>query len=132
MARYHGKAGVVYLSTTAAGAASPVTVSEWSLNMATDKVDVTSMGDANKQYVQGLRDIQGTLSLFWDDTDDKLFDGSESTDGVRLYLYPSSLSPTFYFYGPAWLDASISQSATGAVTATGGFVANGAWGRKPA
>ena len=131
MARYHGKAGVVYASATGTGTATSMTVSEWSLNLATDKVETSSLGDANKTYVQGLKDISGSLSLFWDDTDDKLFDASESTDGLKLYLYPTSAAPTFYFYGPAWLDASISLSVSGAVTASGNFVANGAWGRKP-
>lgn len=131
MARYHGKSGVVYMSSTGAGVAAALTVSEFSLDMATDKVDVTSMGDANKTYVQGLRDVSGSISAFWDDTQDTLFDGSESADGVKLYLYPSSTAPTFYFYGPAFLDASLATSATSAITVSGNFAASGAWGRKP-
>lgn len=131
MARYHGKTGVAYMSSTGAGAASSMTISEFNLNMGTDKVEVTSMQDANKTYVQGLRDISGSLSAFWDELDDKMFDGSESADGVKLYLYPSSLAPTFYFYGPAFLDASLSSSVSGAVQVSGNFVAAGAWGRKP-
>lgn len=119
------------MSSTGTGTATAVTVSEWSLNLATDKVEVTSMGDANKTYVQGLRDVSGSISLFWDETDDKLFDASESADGCKLYLYPSSLAPTFYFYGPAFIDASLTLSATGAVTASGNFAARGAWGRMP-
>jgi hypothetical protein len=106
-------------------------LSKWSLNMATDKVDVTAFGDTNKTYVQGLRDIKGQLSGFWDNADDSLFDGSDSTDGVNLYLYPSSSYTSTYFYGPAWLDASIDVSVSGAVTVSGDFVANGAWSRKP-
>jgi hypothetical protein len=99
--------------------------------MATDKVEVTAFGDTNKVYVQGLRDIKGTISGFWDSADDSLFDASESADGMKLYLYPASTAPTIYFYGPAFLDASIAVSVTGAVTVTGNFAANGAWSRKP-
>jgi len=105
-------------------------MSKWSLDMATDKEEVTAFGDSNKLYVQGLRDIKGSVSGFWDSADDSLFDASESTDGVKLYLYPSALAPTLYFYGPAWLDASIDVDAKGAVTVSGDFVAAGAWGRK--
>lgn len=132
MAKYHGNKGVVYGSTTGSGAAASfVSLSKWSLDMATDKVETTAFGDTNKTYVQGLRDIKGTISGFWDSADDSLFDASESTDGMKLYLYPASTASTIYFYGPAWLDASIEVSVTGAVTVTGNFVANGAWGRKP-
>jgi hypothetical protein len=103
----------------------------WSLDMATDKVETTAFLDTNKTYVQGLRDIKGALSGFWDSATDQLFDASESTDGIKMYLYPSNLAPTVYFYGPAWLDASINVSVNGAVAISGNFVANGAWSRKP-
>jgi hypothetical protein len=132
MARYHGKSGVVYLSTTGAGAATTTTsLSGWTLDLSTDKVEVTAFGDLNKTYVQGLKDIKGTLTGFLDDTGLALFTGADSTDGVRMYLYPSSASPTVYWYGPAWLDASITVPVGGANTLSGNFVALGAWGRKP-
>src|SRR5678815_365084 len=108
-----------------------VSLSAWTLDMSTDKVEVTAFQDPNKTYVQGLRDIKGTISGFWDSADDSLFDASESADGMKLYLYPASTAPTIYFYGPAFIDASINVSSTGAVTVTGNFVASGAWSRKP-
>jgi len=132
MARYHGKSGVVYLSTTGSGAATTTTsLSGWTLDLSTDKVEVTALGDANKTYVQGLKDVKGTLSGFLDDAGLSLFTGADSTDGVKMYLYPSSASPTVYWYGPAWLDASVAVPVSGANTLSGNFVANGAWGRKP-
>lgn len=132
MARYHGKSGVVYGSTSASGdAVQLASLSAWSLDMSTDKQEVTAFGDANKTYVQGLRDIKGTISGFWDSADDSLFDASESTDGLKLYLYPSSTASSIYFYGPAFIDASINVTAGGAVSVSGNFVASGAWGRKP-
>ncbi len=132
MARYHGGKGVVYLSITGTGAAiAAVALTKWSLDKATDKAEVTAFGDLNKQYVQGLADVKGSLAGWLDSADDALFDASESTDGIKLYLYPSSLSPTIYHYGPAWLDASIDVDVSGAVAIKGNFVAAGAWGRKP-
>jgi hypothetical protein len=132
MARYHGGKGVVYLATTGSGTAvAAASLSQWSLDKATDKVEVTAFGDTNKTYVQGLPDVKGTLVGYFDSADDALFDGAESADGVKLYLYPSSLAPTIYHYGPAWLDGSISVDVKGAVSVNGSFVANGAWGRKP-
>jgi hypothetical protein len=130
MARHHGKTGLVLMSTSSATVATAVTLSKWSLNLATDKVEVTSFGDANKTYVQGLKDVQGSLSGSWDDTDTQLFPGGDSTTGVKLYLYPDfTNSPTKYWYGPAWIDPSIDVDINGAVTVTASFAANGSWGR---
>ena len=132
MARYHGSKGVIYLSTTGTGAATAsVSLSQWSLDKSTDKVDVTAFGDTNKVSVQGLPNIKGSIAGWFDDTSDALFDAAESADGCNLYLYPSSLVPTNYHYGPAWLDASVDVPASGANSIKGSFEGRGAWGRKP-
>lgn len=130
MAVYAGRKGVVYMSTTGSGAATNVIkLNDWTINAATDKIEVTSFGDANKTYVQGLKDIQGSLAGFFDDTETKPFTAADSTDGCKLYLYPSSDATTKYWYGPAWLDYSIDVSVSGAITMTCNFAANGSWGR---
>lgn len=132
MARYHGAKGQVFSSTTGTGVAALVaSISAWTLDASTDKVETTSFGDANKTYVQGLKDLKGTISGFLDSANDSLFDGADSADGVKLYLYPASTNPTQYWYGPAFLDYSVSVSVSGAVTYTSNFVAAGSWGRLP-
>jgi len=130
MAKYSGRKGVVYLSSTGSGNASSISLTEWSLNRATDRQEVTSFGDANKTYVQGLPDVQGTLSGFWDHADTKLFDAAESADGCKLYLYMSSDAAGLYFYGPAWLDASITVNVNQPTAVSATFAANGSWGKK--
>jgi len=129
MAVYHGKKGRIMMSTTGSGAATTIIkMTTWSLNRATDRVEVTAFGDANKTYVQGLADITGDLAGYFDDTSDQLYDASESADGVKLYLYPSEDVLTKYFYGPAWVDFNISTGVSEAVSVSGSFAANGAWG----
>lgn len=129
MSAYAGRKGIIYISTTGTGVASLVIkMNKWSLDRATDKIEVTSFGDANKTYVQGLPDLQGTVTGFWDDTETKPFTAASSTDGIKIYLYPSSDAPTKYAYGPAWLDMSIETPVSGAATLSGTFVANGSWG----
>src|SRR5262245_115853 len=96
--RYHGKKGAVYLSTTASGTASSIQLSEWSLDNSTDKVPVTSFGDTNQVFVQGLPNLSGRFTGFWNDGDNKLFTAAASTDGCKLYLYPTSDAPSKYFY----------------------------------
>lgn len=131
MAKYHGKNSLVYISTTGTGAAASVgKLSEWSLDMPTDKVEVSTFDDLNKTYVQGFKDVSGSLSGFWDDTVDTLYAAGDSADGCKIYLYPSSNALTKYWYGPAWLDASISSGISAAVAVKATFSANGSWGRK--
>ncbi len=130
MARYAGEGGVVYISTD--GTSAPTTIlamNNWTLNMPTDKHEVTAFGDANKRYVQGLPDVSGEISGFWDDTDDNMYDASQSDDGCQMYLYPSDLVTTKYWYGPAWIDFSIAVPNSGPVTVSGSFIANGSWGQ---
>lgn len=132
MSVYAGRKGMVYLSTTAAGAASAVlSLTQWTLDQTTDKIPVTAFGDANKTYVQGLKDVTGAFSGFFNDAETKPFTAADSADGCKLYLYPSTDAPTIYWYGPAWLDASIETTVDGAITLSGNFAANGAWSKKP-
>jgi hypothetical protein len=130
VARYPGRNGVIYLATSASGTASTViALTTWTLDQATDKIEVTAFGDSNKTYVQGLKDLKGTFSGFWDDTETKVFSGADSSDGVKLYLYPSSNKTGSYFYGTAWLDASMNTNVNGAVAISGSFAAASSWGR---
>lgn len=132
MAKSHGKTGAVYVSPTGTGVAvSVLNQSSWTLDRSTDKVETTSFGEANKTYVQGLASLQGTITGFWDSATDPLYAASLSTDGVKLYLYPSTVTPTVYDYGPAWIDTSINVEVGGAITTTANFVANGSWGHRP-
>ena len=131
MAVYHGKKGRVMMSTTGTGAAVAVAnLTTWSIDSSTDTVEVTSFGDVNKTYVQGLPDLSGTFEGFWNDTDTTLFTGSTSADGVKLYLYPSTDATTKYWYGPAWVSYSVNTGVGEAVAISANFSANGAWGRQ--
>jgi hypothetical protein len=129
---YHGKTGVVYMSSTGAGTAvNVVQLTEWSLDRDTDKSDVTSFNDPNKIFVQGTPNLAGRLSGWWDSDSDQLFDAAESTTAVKMYLYPSANAATVYFYGTAWVDASISVPVTGGIAVSANFVAASGWGRRP-
>ena len=130
MALYHGKKGRVMMSSTGTGDAATVAkLNSWSLDMSTDMVEVTAFGDTNKVYVKGLPDISGQLSGFFNDTDDTMYDGSQSADGVKLYLYPAEDNLTKYWYGPAFVDFSITTGVSEAVAISGSFSAAGAWGQ---
>lgn len=130
MARYHGKNGVIYIGATAAGAAVSLTAAAtWTLDMPTDRVEVTAFGDTNKQYVAGLRDVSGSIEGVWDDTSDQLYDAMAVGEAVRMYLYPSSSVTTKYWYGTAFVDFSIAVGVSDAVTISGTFQGASNWGQ---
>jgi hypothetical protein len=129
MARYHGKSGRLYAATTGSGTAVPVaSLSSWSVDMSTDTAETTSFGDTNKTYVQGLPDISISFEGFWDDAESTIYTASTSTDGTKLYLYPSTNAASKYLYGPAWIDFSVNTGVGDAVKVSGSGSANGAWG----
>jgi hypothetical protein len=116
------------MSTTGAGTATnTIKLNAWTISRETDKIEVTSFGDLNKTYVQGLPDLKGTISGFWDDTEAKPFTAAASSTGCKLFLYPSADAPTKYWTGPAWVDVSMDTSVSGAVTINLSFAANGSW-----
>jgi hypothetical protein len=121
----------VYLGATAGGAASSVArLNEWTLDMATPFADATAFGDANQQYSAGIPNCQGTFKGLWDDTDDAMYDASRVTGALNMYLYPSSLVLTKYFYG----TAHVSFEGTGAaindtVAVSAAFAAASDWGQ---
>ena len=131
MAIYHTRDGAVYMSTSGTGTAVLLTkMTEWTLDMPTDRIDVTNFDSTNKEWLQGWGDRRGTLAGFWNDADDTLFTGAASGDGVKLYLYPTRRAMSKYFYGPAWVDASVRANVAEAGRVSATFAANGVWGRQ--
>jgi len=125
----HGKEGIVALKMNSGDPYVAIgNVSDWALSMATDKVETTALGDANKRYVVGYKDTTGTFTAFFDKLTDVIFDAADSPNGCYLAIYPSALSAQCW-EGPAWLDASIKGGVSSAVTIDASFSANGAWTR---
>lgn len=136
--RIHGSRGQVLLDPEPpASPAPPVPVlvaslNSWTLDMARDKVDVTAFGDTNKQYVQGLPDVKGSIGGWYDNVNLTMFDVAAGDIPAYLNLVPDGNAPTYLWEGLAFLDASVNVSATGAVSVTSGFVGAGPWKRMPA
>ncbi len=125
MAVHHGRFGRMFLSTTAGGVAIAVAkLNNWTLDESVDTAEVSSFGDSNKIYVQGLKDAKGAFSGFWDDTDTTIWVAVDSTAALKMYLYPDfTASPGSYWYGYAWISASIETPIGGPVAIKGSWVA---------
>lgn len=123
MARTHGRNGRLYTAIASGGTAEPIAyLTNWSIDLSTDKVEVTAFGDANRVYVAGLPDAQGSFSGFYDTATEQLY--TAAVDGVarKFYLYPNTEDGD-YFSGEAIFDFSISTPVDGAVSVSGSFAA---------
>lgn len=131
MAKYHGKRGRVYISSTHTGA--PVSVcmlDSWSFDGTMDTVEVTTFCDNNKVYVVGMDDAKGSFTGYWDNAEDTLYVASELGDSVSMYLYPSADAVTKYWYGYAFITGlSIDTGVGDAVKVSADWVAAGEWDR---
>jgi len=133
--RRHGQYGSIKMDPTGAGGAGLVVVADlnaWTINMARESVDVTAFGDTNKQYVLGLPDVKGTFGGVWNAASaPTLFNVAMGTVAAMLNLIPSTLDPTVFFEGLAYLDAAVNVASNGAVTVSGNFVGAGPWTLEP-
>lgn len=133
--RLHGKNGRIQMDP--AGGAALVTMGDlnsWTLDMGTDRVEVTAFGDTNKQRVSGLPDYSGDLGGFWNavaTSSPVYFAAVLAGNPVTLRLIPNNNDPTVYFQGLANIDGGVSVSATGAVSTKGKWDAAGNWAIAP-
>lgn len=104
------------MNLASGGTAEPVAfLSGWSINFATDKVDVTAFGDPNKIYVAGLPDASGDFNGFYDDTTVQVY--TAAIDGIarKFYLYPSIATAGQYWWGTVLPDFKVNGDVSGAV-----------------
>lgn len=124
MARIAGRQGRLYAGIASGGTAEPIAyLSKWSLKFATDKYDVTALGDTNKAYVVGLPDCQGTYNGFYDSATAQLY--TAATDGVarKFYLYPDTSANGTYWFGTAFFDFNVDGDVGGPVNIDGSLAA---------
>lgn len=126
MSRIAGRRGRIYIGIaddTATAEPLPF-VAKWSLNFATDKIEVTALEDSNKTYLAGLPDASGDFSGFYDDATNQTY--TAATDGLprKFYLYPSLAKPTQYFFGTVLPDLKIDADVSGAAAMSASWSAS--------
>src|SRR5215831_15202517 len=124
--KYAGKSGLVYMSTSGTGSVVLVGgMRAFTLDLTTDKIDVTEFGATNRTAVLGFPAARGTIEGFWAADDSTLRSAAGSLNGTNLALYPMSAMMTRYFGGPAWVDYGMRQAVDQAITITGNWEARG-------
>src|SRR5262249_4848213 len=125
--KYAGRNGLVYCDPTGAGSAMVLVgaLRAFTLDLSTDKIDVTEFGATNKTAVLGFPAARGTIEGFWASDDTTLRQAAASVDGTNIALYPTSSIMTKYFGGPAWVDMSLREAVDAALPLTGNWEARG-------
>jgi hypothetical protein len=120
MSRIHGRNGMVYIGLANNVAAQPAAyLSDWTVNMTTQKVDVTALGDTNVTYVAGLPNADGDFTGFYDTATAQTYAAAQDGLSRNFYLYPSlinSVAPEQYFFGTILADFTVAGGVSSAVT----------------
>ena len=131
MAIKSGRYGTIKYDPAGITPVALVSLNGWELDLKTGKFKVTCFGDTNEVYVPGMKDINGTLSGFWNSSNVVLFDAVDAETPGKLELAPNSTEPTFTWSGLAYLDAKIDCKVDGAPAVSGSFMAAGPWVMAP-
>lgn len=127
MATHAGSEG-----TVKSGANAIAEIRSFSLEESADTIEDTTMGDASRTYLTGLKTFSGSVDVFWDETDT---DGQVSFavgSSVTLAVYPEGdTAGDTYYSGTAivtgrtitssfdgMVEASFTLQGTGALTST--------------
>ena len=127
MATHAGSEG-----TVKSGSNAIAEVRSFSLEESADTIEDTTMGDASRTYLTGLKTFSGSVDVFWDETDT---DGQVSFSvgsSVTFAVYPEGdTAGDTYYSGTAivtgrtitssfdgMVEASFTLQGTGALTVT--------------
>ncbi|HEV8211054.1 MAG TPA: hypothetical protein VGP77_13060 [Vicinamibacterales bacterium] len=122
-----GRNGSVLYDPAGATPVALVSLKSWKASFKTDYDDTTCFGDPNKTKVPGLPDVGGSGDGFWNSSNVVLFGAASATAPGKLKLVPSTVEPTFFCSGLAYLSADIAVDVKGAPNVSFAWVAAGAF-----
>lgn len=127
MATHAGSEG-----TVKSGANAIAEIRSFSLEESADTIEDTTMGDASRTYLTGLKTFSGSVDVFWDETDTNGQVSFAVGSSVTLAVYPEGdTAGDTYYSGTAivtgrtitssfdgMVEASFTLQGTGALTAS--------------
>ena len=129
MATITGNAGIIKVDGVAV-----IEVRNYSLELTTDTIETTVMGDGSRQYVKGLSSFSGSCDVYWDpdhfeDTTgadiDGLIQGAVGDAPVTLEVYPEGGTTVKWAGNIVVTGYSISAAMDGMVEASLSFQGSG-------
>jgi len=127
MATHKGSEGTVKI-----GANAIAEIRTWTINETADTLEDTTMGDSARTYKPSLTSWDGSMDVYWDETDSNGQGAATIGAEITLNVYPEgATSGDSYYTGSAivtgvsrtasfdgMVEASLTFQGTGALSAT--------------
>ena len=125
MATHAGKDGLVKV-----GSNTVTEVRNWSLDLSSDTIEDSTMGDTARTYKAGMTTASASFDCYWDETDTNGQGALTIGASVALTFYPEGDDSGDTYYSGTALVTSLDKSADGEglVTNTIGVTGTGALG----
>ena len=123
MATHKGSEGTVKI-----GANAIAEIRTWTINESADTVEDTTMGDSARTYKPSLTSWDGSMDVYWDETDTNGQGAATIGSEITLNVYPEGATSGDSYYTGTAIVTGVSRTASfdGMVEASLTFQGTGA------
>lgn len=123
MATHKGSEGTVKISSNAIAE-----IRSWSINQTADTIEDTTMGDSARTYQSSLSSWDGSVDVYWDETDTTGQGACTIGSSITLNVYPEGATTGDTYYSGTAIVTGLSKTASfdGMVEASITFKGTGA------
>jgi predicted secreted protein len=107
MATHKGSEGTVKIGSNAIAE-----VRTWSINQTADTIEDTTMGDSARTYQSSLNTWDGSVDVFWDETDTTGQGACTIGTSITLNVYPEGAATGDTYFSGTALVTGISRTAS--------------------
>lgn len=107
MATHKGSEGTVKIGSNAIAE-----VRTWSINQTADTIEDTTMGDSARTYQSSLNTWDGSVDVFWDETDTTGQGACTIGTSITLNVYPEGAATGDTYFSGTALVTGITRTAS--------------------
>lgn len=107
MATHKGSEGTVKISSNAIAE-----VRTWSINQTADTIEDTTMGDSARTYQSSLNTWDGSVDVFWDETDTTGQGACTIGSSITLNVYPEGAATGDTYFSGTAIVTGITRTAS--------------------
>ena len=107
MATHKGSEGTVKISSNAIAE-----IRTWSINQTADTIEDTTMGDSARTYQSSLNTWDGSVDMYWDETDSTGQGACTIGSSITLNVYPEGATTGDTYFSGTAIVTGISRTAS--------------------